>query len=194
MAMKALAKDQKDRYPHVKALRRDIERFQEGRSVSAKEDTRGELLIKLVKRNKGVSAATAAALVLLTLVVVWSSVVNYKARRDAEAAYADYRNEQRDKEERTRNAVPALVKAAPLAVDKRQYDNALTQVKLALDYDADHDEARLLKGQLLIVPRTSPPRGRNWSATSKRKPADGEAHKLKDLCGRSRRKTWAICY
>ena len=38
IAMKALAKDKEQRYPNVEALRRDIERFQDGRSVSAKED------------------------------------------------------------------------------------------------------------------------------------------------------------
>ena len=39
IAMKALAKERERRYPTVDALRHDIERFQEGRSVSAKEDT-----------------------------------------------------------------------------------------------------------------------------------------------------------
>ena len=38
IAMKALAKNPQDRYATVEALRKDIERFQEGRSVSAKED------------------------------------------------------------------------------------------------------------------------------------------------------------
>ena len=37
---------------HVEALRSDIERFQEGRSVSAKADTYRELAWKLAKRNK----------------------------------------------------------------------------------------------------------------------------------------------
>ena len=44
IAMKALAKNPQDRYPTVEALRKDIERFQEGRSVSAKEDTKREVL------------------------------------------------------------------------------------------------------------------------------------------------------
>jgi hypothetical protein len=86
VAMKALSLRPEDRYASLEALRRDIERFQEGCSVSVKEDTRRELFLKLVKRNKGVSAATAAALVLLTVVVVWSSWVNYKARKATEPA------------------------------------------------------------------------------------------------------------
>ena len=46
IAMKALAKNPQDRYPNVEALRKDIERFQEGRSVSAKEDTFKEMALE----------------------------------------------------------------------------------------------------------------------------------------------------
>ncbi len=44
IAMKALAKEKPYRYANVEALRLDIERFQEGRSVSAKDDTFRELV------------------------------------------------------------------------------------------------------------------------------------------------------
>jgi len=68
VAMKALAKDPAQRYPNVEALRRDIELYQEGRSVSAKADTTREMLWKLVKRNKAVSAVLFLLLpVLLVL-------------------------------------------------------------------------------------------------------------------------------
>ncbi len=128
----------------------------------------------------------AAALVLLTVVVVWSSWVNYRAWRATEKALVDYQATQQEKEERTRNAVPALVEAARLAVERRRYDNALTSVKLALDYDANHDEARLLKGQLLIVRKDFAAARAELERYLKRKPADAEARKLKELCGRSR--------
>jgi serine/threonine protein kinase len=65
IAMKALAKKRKDRYQTVAALRRDIQLFQEGRSVSAKQDSTWEMFKKLVKRNKGASAGVAAALLVL---------------------------------------------------------------------------------------------------------------------------------
>ena len=39
VARKALAKNPKDRYASAEALRRDVERFQQGRSVSAKHDS-----------------------------------------------------------------------------------------------------------------------------------------------------------
>src|ERR1700684_2002050 len=118
--MKAMAKDPANRYPNVQALRRDNERFQEGRSVSAKQDTFKEMAWKLVKRNKLGSAFTT----LLTFLLVWGSVVNWLARRDAEAANAKTK-------ETTEKAVPALVEAARLGVERRNYPNALKQVDLA---------------------------------------------------------------
>src|ERR1700730_8039628 len=38
ITMKTLSRQPHDRYPNVEALRLDIERFQDGRSVSAKDD------------------------------------------------------------------------------------------------------------------------------------------------------------
>jgi hypothetical protein len=41
VAMKSLSKEREQRYPTVEELRRHIERFQEGRSVSAKDGFAG---------------------------------------------------------------------------------------------------------------------------------------------------------
>jgi serine/threonine protein kinase len=147
VAMKALAKRPENRYQTVEALRRDIELFQEGRSVSAKEDTKWEQLTKLVKRNKGLSLGVAVALVML----LCSLGVVGKAWWETNRAYAAYQKEQEDKVERTRQAVPAFVKVARLAVNQLEFDEALSEVSLALDYAPDQTDARLLKGQLLIV-------------------------------------------
>jgi serine/threonine protein kinase len=65
IAMKCLAKSRAARYRAVLDLRRDIALFLEGRSVSARPDTLLQGLVKLVKRNKGVSAAVAAAAVII---------------------------------------------------------------------------------------------------------------------------------
>src|SRR5262249_40948276 len=72
VAMKAMARQKQDRYPNVEAFRKDIEWFQEGRSVSAKEDTRREMMWKFVKRNKALSGAA----LVVAVVLVWSSLVN----------------------------------------------------------------------------------------------------------------------
>lgn len=182
IAMKALARKPDDRYANVIALRRDLELFQEGRSVSAKEDTRWEQLVKFVKRNKGFSIATAGATVLVTAILAVSAVVNYRARRDAEEANANFHKEQLAKEERTRQAVPALVEAARLAVERRRFDDALAQVKLALEYDPDDAEARLLKGQLLIVTKDYQNGVAELEHFLRVRPGDVAARHLRDLC------------
>jgi serine/threonine protein kinase len=106
VAMKALAKERAGRYPSVEALRRDVERFLEGRSVSAKADTFREAAWKLVKRNRAVSAVAAVALLLLAFVLVRSSWANYRARRETETAYQAYR-------EQVKRSVPATWSSTP---------------------------------------------------------------------------------
>ena len=89
VVMKAMAEKQEDRYQSVKEFSRDISLFLEGRAVSAKEDTFVESFVKLVKRNKGVSTAIAAAAVVL-FAVTTVFMVRLKAQRDRAVA-----NEQR---------------------------------------------------------------------------------------------------
>jgi len=170
VAMKALAKRPEDRYQTVEALRRDIERFQEGRSVSAKEDTKWEQLKKLVKRNKGLSIGVAVALAVL----VCSLGVVFKAMWDKQQAMWD-------KEERTRHAVPAFVAAARLAVDQYHFDEALSDVSLALDYDPDYAAARLLRGQLLILNKDYAGARRELENYLARKPQDEAGASLAEL-------------
>ncbi len=151
IAMKALARAPNDRYQSVEFLRRDIERFRDGRSVSAKEDTRAELFVKLVKRNKALSSVVAAALLALATIGTVALAITLRARNRAEDAYQALRTEQQEKEARTRLAVPALVKAAQLEVQQRQFDQALGHVNLALEYEPGNRAGRLVKAHLLIV-------------------------------------------
>jgi serine/threonine protein kinase len=175
IAMKAMAKEKQDRYPNVEVLRKDIEWFQQGRSVSAKEDTAREMIWKFIKRNKTFTAAT----VVVAAVVLWSMVVNFLARREAEAANIQTK-------ERTEKAVPALVKAARLGVTQRDYQNALDQVNLALLYTSDDADALLLKAQLLIVQQDFAGARTFLEKYLAQKPSDAEAKNLLVLCQKPR--------
>ncbi|MBY0528169.1 MAG: protein kinase [Gemmataceae bacterium] len=175
VAMKALAKDQDARYPNVEALRWDVERFQEGRSVSAKADTTRELLWKLVKRNKAVSAATLLFLVLLVGVLG----ITLKT-------YLAYRAEQSEKLARTREAVPVLLKLARQSLERRDFDDALTQARVVLDYTPDNAEARLMKGQLLVVRKDYPAALAEMDLYLKQKPDDRDAREVAELCRKAR--------
>ena len=182
VAMKSLAKLKADRYQSVEALRKDIERFLEGRSVSARQDTIREMAKKFVKRNKGVSAGLALAF----LVLLGSLVVVFSAWRDTSRAYAAFEKEQGEKEKRTREAVPAFLKAARQAVEHRELDDAMAQVSVALDYDGDNGEALLLKGQLLVSRKEFAAAAKVLDRYVQIKPDDLIAAKLAKLCAAPR--------
>jgi tetratricopeptide (TPR) repeat protein len=151
VAMKALAKDPENRYGSVELLRRDIELFQEGRSVSAKEDTRGEQFLKFVKRNKTFTLAAASAAALVALILLASALINFQAARAAQKAYDDRIAIEREVQQLRRTSVPVLMESARLFLERRRFANALAHLDLALDYDPDHADALLLHGQLLLA-------------------------------------------
>jgi tetratricopeptide (TPR) repeat protein len=185
IAMKALAREPAHRYQSAEALRRDIERFQEGRSVSAKEDTYREAVWKLVKRNKAASLAAALALVVL----MCSMVFSFNAWRSAVRANEDFAKAQKDKRDQALKAVPAIVESARLSLtsDRRKLDSALAQIDVALDYDPDNAEARLLKGQVQIVQGDFVNARSELQEYLRRKPNDAEARKLAELCATAKR-------
>ncbi len=175
IAMKALARDKNDRYQDVIALRLDIEHFLAGRSVSAKRDSIREKVMKLIRRNKAVSAATTAFLGVLLFVASYFLVINYHARVRAES-------ERQEKEKRTREAVPALVQAARLYVERLNLGQAAEQVDLALLYAPENAEARLLKAQILIARKEFSAGVRELDTYLKTQPGDRVSMSLRDLC------------
>jgi serine/threonine protein kinase len=191
VAMKALARNPDDRYQSVDLLQRDIQLYLEGRSVSAKRDTALELFKKLVKRNKGVSAAATAALFVLIGVVSIAFAINYQERRRAEEAlvkaednYQAFLKEQQDKQARTKHSAPAFLRAAQLMAREQRFEDALAQVNVALEYDPEQTEAWLLKGQVLIALKRYAEAAVPLEEYGKRKPGDALAQQLVELARR----------
>jgi serine/threonine protein kinase len=158
IALKALARAPADRYQSVEVLRHDVELYLEGRSVSAKRDTAWELFKKLVRRNKGVSVATAAAVLVLAVVVGVAFYLNNRerlqaqeARKQAEENHAAYLKAQDEKREGLKKSAPAFLRAAQYTADQKQFGDALAQVSIALDSDPSLTEGHRLKGQLLLT-------------------------------------------
>jgi serine/threonine protein kinase len=175
IAMKALATLREDRYPTVEELRRDVERFQDGRSVSAKEDTARELMWKFVKRNKGFSFGMTLA--FLVLVVSLGYVTNaWLATTKAQAALR----------KQTDDAVPALVRSARLALNERQFEDCLHQADLALAYAPDNADALLIKAQVFIVRQDFARAATDLQQVLRYRPADHEARELLDLCSKGK--------
>jgi serine/threonine protein kinase len=165
IVLKALAVKPEQRYPTVEAFRRDIERYLEGRSVSAKHDTMRELAWKMIKRNVAVSIVTAVALVLLG--VVWGR-----------STWHGYQEQRLRREE----FVPVFVEAAHAAVQRKKFDQALVQISMAVEYDPDHAEAQLLKGQLLLVAGDFDKARVELERYRRLRPRDETATELIELC------------
>ncbi|MCY3018447.1 MAG: protein kinase [Planctomycetota bacterium] len=189
ITMKALARRKEDRYQRVEDLRRDIELFIEGRAVSAKQDTFAESVVKLVKRNKGVSMATAAAFLIVMAVVAVGYWLNARERGKAEKALEDFRTEQQKREtaeangraDRKRSA-PSFLQVAERAVLSRKYDEALAQANASVLFDPELPEARMLKAQLLIVRMEYAGAAVELDEYLKLKPGDADAAELRCLC------------
>ncbi|MBL8829370.1 MAG: hypothetical protein JNM18_20470, partial [Planctomycetaceae bacterium] len=154
---KALALKPADRYQAVDDLRRDIERFQEGRAVSAKQDTPWETAVKLVKRNKGFSLATGISLAVLSGVLAVAFHVNFQARLDAEAAQqiaeqhlSAFESEQQAKNDAIKKSIPGTLRAARQLANDGALPEALAQIALVRTYEPQNVEASLLTGLICV--------------------------------------------
>jgi len=163
IAMKGLANRPENRYQTAEGLRRDIERFQEGRSVSAKQDTPWEAMQKFVRRNKAFSAATGVGVAVLATVLAVAFSINNAARVRAESAqaeaelnYDNFQAEQKAKNEAIRKSIPGTIRAARQLANDGAVDDALKQIALVRSYEPDSLDARLLNGQILVAQRKFP--------------------------------------
>jgi hypothetical protein len=189
IALKALATQPKDRYQSVGKLKQDIELFLEGRSVSAKQDSFREMAWKLVKRNKGASIGVGLALVVLMaslLVIAAALFETWRAKRETDRAYADYRNEQEERKKQQRDSAPALVGAARFSAENLDLDSALRQLDLASSFDPDHAPAYLLVGQVKIAKFDFAGADADLARYLKMRPKDADAAELHRLAQTAR--------
>jgi Leucine-rich repeat (LRR) protein len=135
--------------------------------------------------------ATAAALVVLIGVVSAAFYFNNQerlqaeeARAEADKARARAEKVQKEKDDRTRKSVPAFLEAARLAREKRQWDNGLAHVEVALDYDPQRDEAYLLKGQFLMALKRFADAAVPFKEYARRQPENQKAARLAQLAAK----------
>jgi len=100
VVMKAMAKNRRKRYQSVQDLSQDIKLFLEGRSVSAREDSFVESVVKLVKRNKGISLSLAGAAAVL-LFVTAAFIIRLNAALDRAVTGEQQAREAQEKRKRT---------------------------------------------------------------------------------------------
>jgi hypothetical protein len=143
--------------------------------VSARPDTFREAAWKLLKRNKAISAVTAAAVLLLSFVLVRSSWANYQARRETEQAYQAYRDQ-------VKQSVPAFVRSARLSVNEGDFDDALGQIDVAVQADPEHATARLLRAELRVAQQQFEAAAEDLEKYLEQRPDHAGAAQLRELC------------
>ena len=188
IAMKALATDPAHRYQTVDTLIADIHLYQEGRSVSAKEDSFWEAAWKLVNRNRAVSTVASTAVVTLAALGIISYRVNSDARSKAEKArlvaekhLSELNDEQRRRRAEQKSAAPAFLGRAQNTALSHDFPGALQDVNVALNFDPELTGAHLLKAQLLITMKRYPEAVSELDGYLKTG-GDADAVQLKELC------------
>jgi hypothetical protein len=83
---KALAHDPRVRYQNARALAEDLQRFLTGQLVASHHYSPREKIIRFIRKNRGLSAAVAALLLVGTVSVVRIIVERNRADRNARAA------------------------------------------------------------------------------------------------------------
>jgi ribosomal protein L12E/L44/L45/RPP1/RPP2 len=83
---KALAHDPEVRYPNARALAEDLQRFLTGQLVASHHYSPREKIVRFVRKNRGLSAAVAALVLVGALAVI--RIVNERDRADAAARQA----------------------------------------------------------------------------------------------------------
>jgi len=189
VAMKALARSQEDRYQSVKGLQHDVEAYQTGFATSVEQAGAWTQFTLLVKRNKGVFTAIAAALaIIVTGSVVFTVRVMTERNRAktqwerAEQALDRFKKEQDRRQQDRKQSAPALVETARMLILNNDFATALSAVETACEYDPDLAPAQCLAAGLLCIQgeyKRALEHGQVYSALRQ---ADPLAQRLAEAC------------
>lgn len=144
VAMKALSVKREDRYQLASELRREVELFLEGRSVTVQPDSLAQAFWKLIKRNQGVSITIFAAAIILLGMGILFTYDNAKKRRAAETA--------RDNQRRTAlSASERFARQAVLAAENSRWEEAQQHVADAFAVCPDGPWEAYAQGRLAQI-------------------------------------------
>lgn len=203
ICLKCLEKDPERRYASARELADDLRRFQAGEPIRARPASMVERAWKWSRRQPltaGLLAGIVVSIVLGLLGILgqWRQAVLERHRAEekeqqalaahaqAEQSLQSLRHEQDVKRQRGKQSAPFFLQDARRSAGKGQIDYALAQVDVALDYDPELVEARLVKGQLLIVKGDRRGAAQELALYVRQRPRDAEALRLLDLCRQSK--------
>ena len=137
----------------------------------------------LVRRHKAVSVAAAIILIL----VVGSSVINYRARvqaREGEGGAIAQRRKRREALTALKGTAPALVAQARTYMEARQPDKALETIRYAVQLADENADYRCEQGHILQSMLKMEEASVAYQEALKLNPKHGSASVNLDLCRR----------
>ncbi len=182
VAMKALSLRAADRYPSVRELQKDIDAYLNGFATAAENAGLWKQVKLFAKRHKAECAVGAVALAILLGIGAMSLLKIVASERRAVAALTAFKTEQARRLSERKVSAGAFVRAALLAVNTGEIDDALAQLAVALESDPTLAEARLLKAEILAVRRDCAGALIELEACLKVKPDDAGARRLQPIC------------
>jgi serine/threonine protein kinase len=196
IAMKALSRRREDRYQSAQELREDIERYIDGRAVSAINETPFETLVRLARRNRVATVVVALALLLVCALSISNTIDQRRARRIAEAnehaaeeaqhnaeqALAALQAEQVQRQADQLQAAPAFLEAGRKAAASHDFVNANLDARAAIGADPGLADAWLLGGQCLVVLGHYDEALEKFAGHDRLVPGDTDVHDLEVLC------------
>ncbi|HMG23955.1 MAG TPA: protein kinase, partial [Kofleriaceae bacterium] len=134
---KALAHDPTTRYQDARALAADLQRFLTGQLVASHHYTPREKLIRLIRNNRGVSAAIAVLIVLGTAAVIRIYIERNRADRAAHVAETQRAEAERRAAEARAEAERAAAEAGAAAASGAERAEAIRIVAATVSVSSE---------------------------------------------------------
>jgi len=189
VAMKALDVNPYRRYSTVKELQRDIEAYQCGFATKAEDAGAWKQFALFVKRNKAVVGTFLTMMVVLFVAVGVYTRANVKARIMAEKEQAKASEALRAFEEEKgrgqkdrKSSAPALVRSAKMFIEQKNFEDALTTLQTAIEYDPGLEQAWLLKVAVMLHLKQREEALKQCMVYQQCLPADPNAKRLLSIC------------
>jgi len=170
---KALAADSARRYASVTDLQRDLEAYQNGFATSAEKAGAWKQFRLLIQRNRGVSTAIAAAIVIVAAVTGVFTINVVRARNRAEAALHDLRG-----------TAPTFAAQARALVEEGKLDEALEKISYATELDPKNADYLLQRANGLQIALHLHDAMATYRKVLEVRPGDAATQQNLDLCER----------
>lgn len=136
--------------------------------------------------KRGVAALVTVVVVVLTVSFIWVQKARrgeIVQRRKAEQALDAFTAEQAHRQADRKASAPALVDSAKLLAEQGKYDVAESLVKAAAEFDESLADGWLIQAILLYRKGQFAPAAKACEAAMRLAPADGDARRLREICG-----------